>query len=219
MTIPDGELSERYEALYPGAVTDTLDDLGYERRTLPSSINPLTRDTRMAGIAFPLVGRPDPDPDYEENVRRFLEMLGEAPEHGVLAYETNDEEAAHIGELTTTALSAGGCRGAVIDGGARDVRFILEQGFPVFCRYTTPKDAPPRWHLEDWDVPVRIGEVEVRPGDVLVGDVDGVACVPRGVAEEVLEHAEGMIETESEIREHVREGMAPLEAYDRYGEF
>jgi regulator of RNase E activity RraA len=66
---------------------------------------------------------------------------------------------------------------------------------------------------------VRIGEVEVRPGDVLVGDVDGVACVPRGVAEEVLEHAEEMVDTESEIREKVREGMAPLEAYDRYGEF
>jgi regulator of RNase E activity RraA len=137
----------------------------------------------------------------------------------VLAYETNDEEAAHIGELTTTALSAGGCRGAVIDGGARDVRFILEQGFPVFCRYTTPKDAPPRWRLQEWNVPVRIGEVEVRPGDVLVGDVDGVACVPRGVAEEVLERAEEIVETESEVRELVREGMAPIEAFEQHGEF
>ncbi|MEF8868417.1 MAG: RraA family protein [Haloarculaceae archaeon] len=219
MSLSDSELSDRYEALYPGAVTDTLDEFGYERRTLPSSINPLTRDTQVAGIAFPLVGKPDPDPDYEQNIRRFLRMLGEAPEDSVLAYETNDEGAAHIGELTTTALSAAGCRGAVIAGGARDVRFILDQGFPVFCEYTTPKDAPPRWHLDDWGVPIRIGDVEVRPGDVLVGDVDGVACVPRGIAEEVLEHAEEMVETESEIRERVREGMAPLDAFEQYGEF
>lgn len=219
MTLSDGELCERYEALYPGAVTDTLDDFGYERRTLPSSIGPLTQDTQVAGIAFPLVGRPDPNPDYEANIRRFLEMLGEAPEHSVLAYETNDDGAAHIGELSTTALAARGCRGAVIDGGARDVRFILEQGFPVFCRYTTPKDAPPRWHLDDWNVPARIGEVEVRPGDVLVGDVDGVACVPRGVAEEVLEQAEAMVDRESEVRERVREGMTPLEAFEEHGEF
>jgi regulator of RNase E activity RraA len=219
MTLSDGELCSRYEALYPGAVTDTLDDFGYGRRTLPSSIGPLTRDTRVAGIAFPVLGRPDPNPDYEANIRRFLEMLGEAPEYSVLAYETNDDEAAHIGELSTTALAAQGCRGAVIDGGARDVRFILDQGFPVFCRYTTPKDAPPRWQLDDWDVPVRIGEVEVRPGDVLVGDVDGVACVPRGVAEEVLEQAEAMADTESEIRDLVREGTSPLEAFEQYGEF
>lgn len=219
MSLSDSELSDRYEALYPGAVTDTLDEFGYERRTLPSSINPLTRDTQVAGIAFPLVGKPDPDPDYEQNIRRFLRMLGEAPEDSVLAYETNDEEAAHIGELTTTALSAAGCRGAVIAGGARDVRFILDQGFPVFCEYTTPKDAPPRWHLDDWGVPIRIGDVEVRPGDVLVGDVDGVACVPRGVAEEVLEQAEAMADTESEIRDLVREGTSPLEAFEQYGEF
>lgn len=219
MAIPDGELCERYEALYPAAVTDTLDEMGYGRRTLPTSIEPLRPEARMAGIAFPLVGHPVEAGDYEENIRRFLEMLGDAPEHGVLAYETNDEDAAHIGELTTTALAERGCRGAVMDGGARDVRYIREQGFPVFCEYTTPKDAPPRWYIDDWGVPVTIGEVEVRPGDVLVGDADGVACVPRDVAEEVLTEAEAMVDSESEIRELVREGVDPLDAFEEHGEF
>lgn len=219
MGLADAELADRYQAIYPGAVTDAMDDMGYGRQTLPIDIEPLSPDVRMAGVAFTILGRPDPDPDFEANIRRFLEMLAAAPADSVLVYETHDDDAAHLGELSTHALDAGGARGAVIDGGVRDVRLILEQGFPVFSRYTTPKDAPPRWRLEDWNVPVTIGEVEVRPGDVLVGDVDGVACVPRAVAEEVLERAEALVATESDIREEVRGGMDPLQAYEEYGEF
>jgi len=219
MALSDAELCDRYEDLYPGAVADSLDELGYERRTLPSAIDGLTHETRVAGIAYPVRGHPVETADYDENVRRFLRMLGDAPEHSVLVYETNDEEAAHLGELSTTALAAGGCRGAVIDGGVRDVRFILEQGFPVFARYRTPADAPPRWRLDEWGVPARVGGVEVRPGDVVVGDVDGVVCVPRAVAEAVLERAEETVETEDEIRELVRDNVDPLEAFERHGKF
>lgn len=219
MALSDGELCDRYEQLHPGAVADGLDALGYERRTLRSDIGPLTLDTRMAGLAFPVRGHPDEGADYDENIERFLQMLGEVPEHGVVAYETNDDEAAHLGELSTTALAAGGCRGAVVDGGVRDVRFILEQGFPVFSRYRTPVDAPPRWRLDDWDVPALVGGVEVRPGDVLVGDVDGVVCVPSDVAEAVLDRAETKAGTEDEVREAVRDGTAPLDAYREFGAF
>jgi regulator of RNase E activity RraA len=116
-------------------------------------------------------------------------------------------------------VAALGCRAARADGGVRDVRHILDQGFPVFTRYRTPADAPPRWRLAEWDVPVRIGDVEVRPGDVVVGDVDGVVCVPRDIREEVLLAAEKTVETETEVREAVTEGMDPLAAYDEYGEF
>ena len=219
MALSDAELCDRYEDLYPGAVADSLDDLGYERRTLPSAIDGLTHETRVAGIAYPVRGHPVEESDYDENIRRFLRMLGDAPEHSVVVYETNDEEAAHLGELSTTALAAGGCRGAVIDGGIRDVRFITEQDFPVFARYRTPADAPPRWRLDEWGVPARVGDVEVRPGDVVVGDVDGVVCVPRAVAEEVLELAEETAETEDEIRDLVRDGVDPLDAFERYGKF
>jgi len=219
MALDDGDLCDRYERLHPGAVADSLDALGYERRTLSSEIGPLTTDTRMAGLAFPIRGHPDRRTDYEANIERFLRMLGDAPEHGVVAYETNDDTAAHLGELSTTALAAGGCRGAVIDGGVRDARFVLEQGFPVFSRYRTPADAPPRWRLDEWDIPARVGGVEVRPGDVLVGDVDGVVCVPQDVAEDVLERAEAKAGTEDEIREAVREGTDPLDAYHEFGTF
>jgi 4-hydroxy-4-methyl-2-oxoglutarate aldolase len=219
MAIPTADLCDRYAALYPGAVTDALDAMGYGSRALPSTIGPLTPDTQMAGVAYPIHGYPDEDCDYDANMRRFLRMLGDAPADSVVAYQTRDEEAAHIGELSTTALQSQGCRGAVVDGGARDTRFIVDQGFPVFTRYRTPADAPPRWRLAEWDVPVTIGAVEVRPGDVLVGDVDGVICVPQDVRDEVLERAEETVDTEDQVRDAIRDGVDPLAAYEEFGEF
>jgi regulator of RNase E activity RraA len=219
MALSTGELCDRYAALYTGAVTDALDALGYGPRALPSAITPLDRDLCVAGIAYPVHGYPDEDCSYDANMRRFLRMLGDAPTDSVVAYQSRDEEAAHIGELSTTALQAGGCRGAVIDGGARDIHAIREQGFPVFTRYVTPADAPPRWRLAEWDVPITIGDVEIRPGDVLVGDADGVVCVPKNVRVTVLEHAEDTVDAEDDVRAAIRDGADPLEAYDEYGEF
>lgn len=219
MALEPGELCERFEQLYPGAVTDALDDRGYGDHTLPSEINPLSNDSRMAGIAYPAHGYPDEDCDYDANIRRFLQMLGAAPAESVVVYQTRDNAAAHLGELSTTALAAQGCRGAVVDGGVRDVQYILEQEFPVFTRYRTPADAPPRWRLADWDVPITIGEVEIRPGDVLLGDADGVVCVPQGVSKAVLAAAEETVETENKVRSAVSDGMDPLTAYEEYEEF
>ncbi|MFN2629230.1 MAG: RraA family protein [Gaiellaceae bacterium] len=116
-------------------------------------------------------------------------------------------------------MRARGCAGAVIDGGCRDVDAILDQEFAVFCRYRTPADAVPRWRIEQWNAPVTIGSVRVEPGDYLVADRDGIVVVPATLRDEVLGRAEQLVATENEIREAVRKGVSPLEAYDRYGVF
>ena len=126
---------------------------------------------------------------------------------------------AHLGELSVTSLKARGVAGCVLDGGCRDVRFILEEGFPVFCGHITPEDSTWSWELEATQVPITIGRVRIEPGDWVVGDDDGVVVVPQAIAGEVLAEAETKAATESEIREAVRSGVSPLEAYERYGTF
>ena len=126
---------------------------------------------------------------------------------------------AHLGELSVTSLKARGVAGCVLDGGCRDVAFIRDEGFPVFTRFVTPEDSTWRWELEATQVPVTIGRVRIEPGDWIVGDDDGVVVVPQTIAEDVLTEAEQKAATESEIRVAVREGMPPLEAYERYGTF
>jgi 4-hydroxy-4-methyl-2-oxoglutarate aldolase len=213
---------ERFAAIYTAALADILDARGFHEQTLPPSIRPLERGMRLAGPAYTVAGRPASNPDaasYDQAIRKVLGMLGDVPEGQVAVYACGQDVSAHLGELSVTSLKARGVAGCVLDGGCRDVRFILDQSFPVFARFVTPEDSTWRWELEATQVPVTVGSVRVEPGDWVVGDDDGVVVVPAAIAEDVLAEAEEKAATESEIRAAVRNGMAPLEAYERFGTF
>ncbi|HXV32646.1 MAG TPA: RraA family protein [Gaiellaceae bacterium] len=205
--------------LYTAAVADVLDSLGLGRQTLPPAIGPLRQGMRLEGAAFAVEGEPRAQADHDASIRRILAMLGDVPPGAVAVYATHDEEAAQFGELSATALQAKGCPGVVLDGGCRDVGFIERAGFPVFCRYATPLDSVPRWHCAEWGHTVTIGGVEVATGDWLVADADGVIVVPAALRDEVLEKARAVAGTEDHVREAVRRGVAPLDAYDEFGKF
>jgi 4-hydroxy-4-methyl-2-oxoglutarate aldolase len=217
--IPAPQLCDRYARLYVAAITDVMDHLGRMRQTLPHDIVGLTPGARVAGLAFPAAGRPVRKPDPERAIRAFLTLLGAVPPDAVLVVKSNDDVSAHFGELSAVAMKARGVRGVVIDGATRDAEYILRERFPVFCRYRTPLDSLPRWRVEEWGRPVTIGGVRVAPGDVVVGDLDGVAVVPRALAVPVLLECERLLSTENLVRAAVRKGMAPLAAYDKFGVF
>ena len=205
--------------LYAAAVADVLDGLGLRRQTLPPEIGPLRPGMRLEGPAFAVEGEPRDQDDPDASIRRILAMLGDVPGGAVPVYATHDDEAAQFGELSATSLQAKGCPGVVLDGGCRDTGFIEEIGFPVFCRYATPLDSVPRWHCAEWGHAVTIGGVEVATGDWLVGDADGVVVVPAALRDEVLEKAGAVAGTEDRVREAVRRGVPPLDAYDEHGKF
>jgi regulator of RNase E activity RraA len=214
------QLARRFSSLYTGALTDVLDRHGYLQQTLPAELSPLRPGMRLAGPVYPVLGRPHPGHDYDRSIRLVLEMLGSVPAGHVAVYQCNDRLSAHLGELSVTSLASRGCAGAVIDGGVRDVDYILREEFPVFARYVTPQDCVPRWELlGHGDVTIVIGGVRVAPGDWIVGDADGIVVVPGEGVDEVLTEAEAKVSTENDIRDSVREGMLPLEAYERYGTF
>jgi regulator of RNase E activity RraA len=212
-------MRERFEAIYTAALADILDTRGHREQTLPPGIRPLAPGLRLAGPAYTVQGRPAETVDHEGALRRVLGMLGEVPQGHVAVYACAQDVSAHLGELSVTSLKSRDVAGCVLDGGCRDVRFILDEGFPVFCRYVTPEDSTWRWQLEATQVPVTIGRVRIEPGDWIVGDDDGVVAVPHAIAQSVLAEAETKAATESEIRAAVRDGMTPLEAYERFGTF
>jgi 4-hydroxy-4-methyl-2-oxoglutarate aldolase len=213
------ELARRFGAVYTGAVTDVLDRYGRLEQTLPAELLPLRPGMTLAGPAWPIEGRPRPGIDYEVSIRKILTMLGAVPEYHVAVYQCNDLSAAHLGELSVTSLKARGCAGAVIDGGCRDIDYILERDFPVFSRYTTPQDCVPRWELTAYETTITIGAVQIAPGDYVVADRDGIVIVPAELRDEVLAASEALVATESDVRAAVLEGTPPLEAYERFGAF
>lgn len=218
MSVPD--LAARANALYTAAIADILDRRGLTAQTLPPDLVPLGQGMRVAGPTYPVKGRAAPGADYDASLRNVLAMLGSVPAGHVSVYETGDRETAHLGELSVTSLKARGVAGAVIDGGCRDVDMIVGEDFPVFSRFTTPQDSTGRWEVvAHGDVVLEIGGVRVTRGDWIVADRDGIVVIPGDVVEDVITAAEEKAATENEIREAVRAGTTPLDAYERYGTF
>lgn len=217
--ISTAELCDRYEQLYTGVVTDVMDRRGVGGQTLQTDIQPIDRGMTTAGIAYPATGRANDSVDTDNQMRRFVEMLADVPENAVLTLNTNDTASSHVGELSTTALANQGCRGVVVEGGVRDTEFILEQGFPVFAQFHTPADSVPRWELLEWGTSAVVGGIDVSQGDVVVGDVDGVAVVPEDIAEDVLLEAEREADTEDALRSDLEDGMNPVDAYEKHQTF
>ena len=92
-------------------------------------------------------------------------------------------------------------------------RVILPLKFPIFCKYRCANDARGRWRFNAYQVPIKIGETKIYPGDYVFGDADGVVVVPKDLTVKVLEKAEKQVEKENEIRDGLRKGG---KLYDLY---
>ncbi len=214
------DLTGRLERCYTGAVHDIMRTLGLGRFTLPHAIRPIFPERTLCGPVFTLSGRVKQGADAHETLLAWTGFLSRAEPGTVVVCQPNDSTVAHMGELSAETLQLRGVRGYVVDGGCRDVNFLLEIGFPVFCRYFTPRDVVSYWLPDAMnDRAVTLGEVTVRPGDYVLGDRDGVVVLPRDRAEEIVARTEEVIRTESLVRTAIRGGMDPQEAYRKYGKF
>jgi len=105
----------------------------------------------------------------------------------------------------------------VIDGGVRDVRFCKRHGLPCVRKFKCSASSLGRWDIIDFQIPIKIGNTVVHPGDFVFGDTDGVVIIPKDVTMEVLVAAEGIFERESGMREELRRGVSVKDAYAKYG--
>ncbi|MCY4665984.1 MAG: RraA family protein [Acidimicrobiaceae bacterium] len=221
MTIPTSELCDRYRRICVSVVCDALYELGLPERVLPSALKPLLPDVRMAGIAYTLVGRAiRPGVGWGrglERIKSYLEMFQELRPDSVLVSHNPDSEVGHFGELTGNSAQQYGCAGVVLDGNLRDLDGLLDIGLQVFYRDLSPLNAIGRWEMTASQVPVTIGDVTVEPGDLIVGDRDGVLVVAGQEAERVLERSESIVGSEKLVRADMRAGATPWEGLERHG--
>ena len=118
--------------------------------------------------------------------------------------------------MSTCAINQGAA-GAVVDGYSRDTRGILAQNFPTFSHGRYAQDQRPRGKVLDFRCTIRFGEVTVRPGDIVFGDLDGVCVVPRAVEDEVMTQALEKARGEKRVFEAIKQGMKAQQAWDTYG--
>jgi regulator of RNase E activity RraA len=185
------------------------------RSVVFQGVRPLSRGVSFAGPARTLryvPAREDvsvhgrlSEPDYPQ--RAIVESI--EPGEVLVIDARRELGTATLGEIIVARVAARGAAGIVTDGAVRDAAGIAAQDLPVFVGGASPGIHLSRHHAADHDVVVGCGGVQVRPGDVVVGDADGVVCVPRELADEIAGPAAEQTRLEEFVHERIRAG-APL---------
>ncbi len=141
-------------------------------------------------------------------------LLSKAPSGKVVICQPHTSEVALMGELSAETLQRRGVKGYIVDGGCRDVDFILKIGFPVFSRFFTPADIVARWIPTAFGEPITIGAVH-HPQRRLRARRPRRRRhrAARDLAEAAVAKAEAVVQTENRVRTAILEGMDPQEAY------
>jgi 4-hydroxy-4-methyl-2-oxoglutarate aldolase len=186
----------------------TVHEAAGRRGALPSRIRPVSDAMYVQGRAFTVRLAPG------DNLGLHRAIYAAAPGDVLIADTGGHLEYGYWGEILNEAATARGLAGLVLDGGVRDVERLRAAGFPVFaariCIRGTVKDAEAAIALS---ATIRIGDVTVRPGDLVVGDVDGVVVIPSADVAEVLRASDERDEREETVISRVRAGESTLDIY------
>lgn len=206
-----------------GVSTATIATLLYKKgyqNCFVQGVVPLGKDkARMVGPAFTLryiVAREDTDPiqAFREPEHPQRVAIETCPEGSVLVMDCRqDASAASAGSILLTRLQVRGGEGVVSDGGIRDATGAGALTMPVFAAKPSAPTNLTKHHAVDIDVPVSCGGAAVYPGDIMVGDGDGVMVIPRHLADEIADEAAPMELFEDFVLEEVLNGTPIIGLY------
>jgi len=175
-------------------------------RAMDASIKPLADGTRLAGSARTAVIAPG----QNAAIHRAVHV---ARPGDVLVVDGGGSRSwGPFGDILATNCRNRGIVGLVIDSTVRDAAELREMGFPVFCLGTNPS-ATAKTEPGETDIDIVCGGVPVSPGDIIVGDDDGVVVVPRAIAGEVADGVRKVAEREEAIMKQLAEGMSTAEIF------
>jgi regulator of RNase E activity RraA len=190
------------------------------RNTFLHGLKPLNPSTaRLVGEAFTLryiPAREDLDTldvfkDYDHPQRRAIESV--PPGHVLVMDCRNQGRAASAGNILATRLLKRGAAGLVTDGTLRDTPEIRQLALPAFARGPSPLTNLAQHHAVDMQVPIGCAEVAVYPGDIIVGDEEGVVCIPAHLADEIAQPAAEQEELERFILAEIESGRPLRNTY------
>ncbi len=169
---------EFLESLFTPLISDVMDRLGISGYVLPHSIQTIFPDPnlKVAGYAYPC--RVIPTDEYIE-IDNLLKMVDSIPADSMVIVAADaDIDAALWGGLMSTRAKTRGARGAIVNGGVRDIEQISRLEFPVFGSYRCIKDIRRRGYMAEYGVKVSIDGVKINPNDIIFGDANGVVVIP-----------------------------------------
>jgi regulator of RNase E activity RraA len=188
----DADLLGHYESASAANVGDVFDRL----LVLDGGIRCLTQNTRLVGNALPILTRAG------DNLAIHRALDDAQPGDVLVINGQGDLTRALIGDLIGEIMVARGVVGAIVDGTIRDADTLSKQGLSVFARGTTPA-GPFKNGPGIIGRPVAVGGVVISAGDIIVGDADGVAIIPRASAADAHQLVTDVITKEEDLRQRI----------------
>jgi len=206
--------------LSAAVLSDVMDSMGLLRQAMKPFIRPLDGKRVLAGRArtglyMPAYALRKGENPYEVEIALVDDLRPQ--DVVVLACNGPTDRIAPWGELLSTAAEVRGAVGCVTDGLVRDVKQIRAMGFPVFHGGIGPLDTKGRARMVERDIPVECAGVQVVPGDIGFGDVDGVVVIPQSHELAVIEMAIAKVTGENNTRDALRKGESLGDVFKRFG--
>lgn len=210
------EFDKLEKELYSAVIADVLDGLGIRNNVMHYDINPVTPNMVVMGRAFTVLAT-DIYQIPEDPYKLEIESVDNTSKGEVIVATVHGTNSSGFwGELLTTGAKGHGCRGAIIDGFTRDQKKIIEMGFPLFVKGSSPYDSKGRTEVVEYKKPIICGNVLVNPGDIVFGDIDGIVVIPQDVEDEVIKKAMEKVHGENKVREDLLAGVSLKEVFAKY---
>lgn len=208
-----------FATTYSPLVSDVLDQLGRRDCVMEPGLAQVAGDglTPTVGWAYPVGIRRTSD--WVE-VDRLLEMIDSTPPGSLVVMAGDgDTGAALWGGLCSAGVMSRGAVGAVVDGAVRDVHQIAGLGFPVYASHRSPRDIRTRGEVVGHGDPVWCRGVQVRQGDLILADANGVVAVPAELVADVRALCLDRMTREEGASDALRDGIGARDVFDRYQVF
>ncbi len=211
------------DKLFTAVIGDVMDQAGLTRQFLPPEIRALNPDSVLVGRAMPVL-----EADCASEV---IGHSGVADAFGLMFAALDQLQAGEVyictgaspryalwGGLMSTRAAHLGAVGAVLGGYHRDTREIVKLGFPVFSMGAYAQDQRLRGRVVDYRCAIEFGNgCRVMPGDLIVGDIDGVLTVPKEHVADILRAALAKVEGEDKVRDMILAGRSTGGIFEETG--
>ena len=197
---PPNELVSQFKNFGTATVYEAAGQIG----SVDPSIKPLGKNMRLLGAALTVRCHP------KDNLMLHKALQIAHPGDIIVATTDGYPDAGYFGDLMATSAVARQVGGLAIDGCVRDSAEIIEMGFPTFCRGTCMRGTA-KQTLGSVNHPVLFGDVVVNPGDLVLGDDDGIVIISRPRLEEVLAATRLRVEKEKEKAVVLKQGISSVE--------
>lgn len=204
---------------YSGAVYDVIKTMiGYDKPfVLPRELVPISSGicTHIFGPAYTVRGRKMSSRDKWISSKILDDIVNYRG--CVYLLQANDNSRAHIGDIGARILKRNGCRGAVVQGWARDSMYLNIIGFPVWAKGVQPQDSGDIWGIYDYKCEIVIGNIFITPDDWIFADVDGVLVVKNEILDDVHKLLPEKLKLEEEQRNMVMYNYTATEIKKKLG--